>query len=140
LVSLRAGAPAEPGLAPGRPSARDAEPAGARSLLERFRRLRSQLAALVGLDEAALRERLAAFPDGWPRRRALVQLIEAGLGTPCALALVATLGSRRDRLWCLRHLARQARLETAAAAAALGEPLPPGLARRLVGHPTSDPG
>ena len=50
---------------------------------------------------------MEAFPDGWARRRALVELLRAG-NPPVlrdALALLDTLGSERDRLWCLGALA-----------------------------------
>ena len=52
--------------------------------------------------------RLAGFPDGWPRRRAIDALVERGVegGLDALLALVETLGSPADRRWCARRAAR----------------------------------
>jgi hypothetical protein len=81
--------------------------AEARSLTARFHVLRRHLADANGLPADGLRSIVEAFPDGWARRRALVELLRhgapAGLGD--ALGLVAALGSERDRLWCLGTLA-----------------------------------
>ncbi len=64
-----------------------------------------------GLPADGLRSVVEAFPDGWARRRALVELLRNGspaaLGD--ALGLLEILGSERDRLWCLGTLAENRR-------------------------------
>jgi hypothetical protein len=94
------------GPAPVRPAL--AESLGAeRVLTTRFRHLRRQLGPLSRLSAAELREVLEVFPDGWARRRALSELIEAGVpeSTADALALIDVLQSPGDRAWCLGTLA-----------------------------------
>lgn len=78
-----------------------------RVLTTRFRHLRRQLDSLSRLSAAELREILEAFPDGWARRRALSELIEAGVpeSTADALSLIDVLQSPGDRAWCLGTLA-----------------------------------
>ena len=58
-----------------------------------------------------LRSVVEAFPDGWARRRALVELLRTGVPPALgdALGLVEVLGSERDRLWCLGTLAENRR-------------------------------
>ena len=84
--------------------------AGAASLTARFHVLRRHLAAAKGLPADGLRSVVEAFPDGWARRRALVELLRNGAPAALgdALGLVEILGSERDRLWCLGTLARPA--------------------------------
>ncbi|HTG32133.1 MAG TPA: hypothetical protein VLB76_04330 [Thermoanaerobaculia bacterium] len=81
--------------------------AAASSLTARFHVLRRHLEKAKGLPADDLRATVEAFPDGWARRRALVELLRTGspaaLGD--ALGLVEILGSERDRLWCLGTLA-----------------------------------
>jgi hypothetical protein len=76
------------------------------SLTARFHVLRRHLAEAKGLPADGLRSIAEAFPDGWARRRALVELLcngaPAALGD--ALGLLEVLGSERDRLWCLGTL------------------------------------
>jgi hypothetical protein len=81
--------------------------AGASSLTARFHVLRRHLAATKGLPADGLRSIAEAFPDGWARRRALVELLRTGAPAALgdALGLVEVLGSERDRLWCLGTLA-----------------------------------
>jgi len=81
--------------------------AGAASLTARFHVLRRHLAATKGLPADGLRSVVEAFPDGWARRRALVELLRNGAPAALgdALGLVEILGSERDRLWCLGTLA-----------------------------------
>jgi hypothetical protein len=77
------------------------------SLTPRFHILRHHLKDAKGLPADGLRAIVEAFPDGWARRRALVELLRTGspaaLGD--ALGLLEVLGSERDRLWCLGTLA-----------------------------------
>jgi hypothetical protein len=81
--------------------------AEARSLIARFQVFRQRLADVKRLPADGLRSVVEAFPDGWARRRALVELLRTGnpatLGD--ALGLVEALGSERDRSWCLGTLA-----------------------------------
>ncbi len=78
-----------------------------RVLTTRFRHLRRQLDPLRRLSAAELREVLETFPDGWARRRALSELIAAGVpeSTADALSLIDVLQSPGDRAWCLGTLA-----------------------------------
>ena len=77
------------------------------ALTARFRLLRRRIAEVRRLAPADLRSVLEAFPDGWARRRALVDLIEAGVPerTADVLALMDALQSPGDRSWCLGTLA-----------------------------------
>jgi len=81
--------------------------AEASSLTARFHVLRRHLAAAKGLPADGLRSVAEAFPDGWARRRALVELLRNGAPAALgdALGLLEILGSERDRLWCLGTLA-----------------------------------
>lgn len=75
-------------------------------LTSRFRLLRRRLSALRQLSLGELRGVLEVFADGWARRRALAEILEAGIPgrTADALALVDTLQSPGDRSWCLGTL------------------------------------
>ena len=77
------------------------------SLTARFHVLRRHLEKAKGSPVDALRAVVEAFPDGWARRRALVELLRTGAPAALgdALGLVEALGSERDRLWCLGTLA-----------------------------------
>jgi hypothetical protein len=77
------------------------------ALTARFRLLRRRIAEVRRLSPGDLRAVLEAFPDGWARRRALVDLIEAGAPerTADVLSLIDTLQSPGDRSWCLGALA-----------------------------------
>ena len=81
--------------------------AEASSLTARFQVLRRGMAETRGLSGEALRPVIEAFPDGWARRRALLELLRSGspIAFRDALGLVETLGSERDRAWCLGALA-----------------------------------
>lgn len=76
------------------------------ALTSRFRLLRRRLSAVRQLSPGELRGVLEVFADGWARRRALTELLEAGIPgrTADALALVDTLQSPGDRSWCLGTL------------------------------------
>lgn len=77
------------------------------ALNARFRLFRRRIGEVRRLSPADLRGVLEAFPDGWARRRALVDLIEAGVPerTADVLALMDALQSAGDRSWCLGTLA-----------------------------------
>jgi reactive intermediate/imine deaminase len=76
------------------------------SLTARFRVLRRHLEDLRKASAASLGPVVQAFPDGWARRRALLELFRAGIpgSLEDSLSLVETLESERDRLWCLGAL------------------------------------
>jgi hypothetical protein len=76
-------------------------------LTSRFRLLRRQMDEIRRLTPAELRGILEVFPDGWARRRALLELMAAGVPerTADALSLVEALQAPRDRSWCLGALA-----------------------------------
>jgi hypothetical protein len=76
-------------------------------LTSRFRLLRRRMDETRRLSPADLRGILEVFPDGWARRRALLELMAAGVPerTADALSLVEALQSPGDRSWCLRALA-----------------------------------
>jgi len=100
-------APAVPRLEPARDSALAAQLAAVPALTLRFRLLRRHLDETTGLSAAGLGAVLETFPDGWARRRALLELLRGGVpgSLDDAFALIETLGSDRDRLWCLGTLA-----------------------------------
>ena len=81
------------------------------SLTARFHVLRNHLRDAKGLPADGLRAIVEAFPDGWARRRALVELLRTGAPATLgdALGLLEVLGSERDRLWCLGTLAENRR-------------------------------
>ncbi len=81
--------------------------AEASSLTARFHVLRRHLEKAKGPPADSLRAVVEAFPDGWARRRALVELLRTGAPAALgdALGLLEALGSERDRLWCLGTLA-----------------------------------
>jgi hypothetical protein len=74
--------------------------------MARFRLLRHHTKETKGMSAAGLRSIVESFPDGWARRRALLELLRGGVPGSLrdALALVEALGSDRDRLWCLGAL------------------------------------
>ena len=112
-------APAPPPPAPAPVPVRPPEPAAparsalaeglaaAPALTARFRLLRRRIDEVRRLSPADLRAVLEAFPDGWARRRAFVDLIEAGVPerTADVLSLLDALQSPGDRSWCLGTLA-----------------------------------
>jgi hypothetical protein len=91
------------------------------ALTPRFRLLRRRIGEVRRLSPAELRGVLEAFPDGWARRRALVDLIEAGVParTAEALALLDALQSPGDRSWCRGTLAKSRELSPEEQAALL---------------------
>ncbi|MFL6264244.1 MAG: hypothetical protein ACJ76Y_31545 [Thermoanaerobaculia bacterium] len=107
--------------------------AEAPSLTGRFQALRRHLQEARGLSGEELHPVLEAFPDGWARRRALLELLRSG--TPAALqdalGLVEALGSERDRAWCLGALADERPLSARDREALLAAVPTPAARRRL---------
>ena len=91
------------------------------SVFSQLRVLRRELSGFSGSSIDTLRELIEAFPDGWARRRALCALLEAGVPTEIAdaLILVGCLDRELDRRWCLGLLARRGELRGAALTRAL---------------------
>jgi hypothetical protein len=106
--------------------------AEASSLTDRFQVLRRHLKG-AGLSGEDPRTVLEAFPDGWARRRALLELLRAGSppGLGDALGLIEALGSERDRAWCLGALADERPLSAGDREALLAAVPSPAARRRL---------
>jgi hypothetical protein len=107
--------------------------AEASTLTARFQVLRRRLAEAKGLSGEALRPVLEAFPDGWARRRALLELLRSGSPAAVreALSLIETLGSERDRAWCLGALAEDRPLGASDREALLAAAPSPAARRRM---------
>lgn len=77
------------------------------ALTARFRMLRRRMDEIRPLSPPELRVILEVFPDGWARRRALLEMMAAGAPerTADALSLLDSLQSPGDRSWCLGALA-----------------------------------
>jgi hypothetical protein len=77
------------------------------SVVSRLLVLHREPGAFRGSSTATLRELLLSFPDGWPRRRALMSLIRSGVvaAPEGAVELAATLEREPDRRWCLALVA-----------------------------------
>lgn len=145
--------PAPAPVAPPPPPARPAEPvrepaapvqnslaghlASIPALTARFRHLRRHLDShgdqVRRLSAGELREVLEIFPDGWARRRALSELIGAGVPaqTADALSLMDILQAAGDRAWCLGVLADSRILTSEERSALLGAAATPTGRRRL---------
>jgi outer membrane biosynthesis protein TonB len=110
--------------------------AEASSLTARFHVLRRHVTEARGLSPEELRPLLEAFPDGWARRRALLELLRSGAPAPLqdALGLVDALGSERDRAWCLGALADERPLSARDREALLAALPTPAARRRLEGR------
>jgi hypothetical protein len=106
------------------------------SLTLRFRVFRGQLNEARGMSTAGLRSIIEGFPDGWARRRALLELLRAGIpgAIPDALALVEALASERDRLWCLGALTDTRTIPPGDREAVLAGVTSPAARRRLAGR------
>lgn len=102
-------------------------------LTARFRLLRRRIGTLRRVSAEDLRRVLEAFPDGWARRRALVDLIEAGVPERAsdALSLLDALQSPSDRAWCLGTLADARKLTSDERTAVLQAAPTPAGRRRL---------
>src|SRR3982751_2058598 len=107
--------------------------AEAPSLTSRFQVLRRHLQEAGGISAEELYLVLENFPDGWARRRALLEILRSGspAGLQDALDLVATLGSERDRAWCLGALADERPLNARDREALLAAVPTPAARRRL---------
>lgn len=83
------------------------------SVVSRLLVLHRELDAFRGSSTATLHELLLSFPDGWPRRRALMSLIRSGVvsAPEGAVELAATLEREPDRRWCLGLVASGAALK-----------------------------
>jgi len=88
--------PSSPGRLPARLEAET-------SLVTRLLVFRDALKSLGDSTLGEFRRLLETFPDGWPRRRALAALLEAGFpeDTAEALNLISNLEGSVDRAWCL---------------------------------------
>jgi hypothetical protein len=132
-VAVRPAAPPAQRLEPAGDGALAARLAAAPALTARFRLLRRHLDEARGVSAAGLGSLLETFPDGWARRRALLELLRAGV--PAALddvfALIETLGSDRDRLWCLGTLAESREIPEQDREAFLAAASSPTARRRL---------
>ena len=107
--------------------------AEASSLTGRFQILRRHLKEARGLSAEELYLVLGDFPDGWARRRALLEILRSGAPAALAdaLALVELLGSERDRAWCLSALAEERPLDARDREALLDAVPTPAARRRL---------
>jgi hypothetical protein len=125
--------PPSPPPEPAPDSALAARLAAATALTARFRLLRQKLDEARGMSAAGLGALLETFPDGWARRRALLELLRAGVpGTlDDAFALIETLGTNRDRLWCLGALADSREIREGDREAFLEAATSPAARRRL---------
>ena len=83
------------------------------SVVSRLLVLHRELDAFRGSPTTTVRELLLSFPDGWPRRRALMSLIRSGVAAAPerAVELAATLEREPDRRWCLGLVAAGSALE-----------------------------
>lgn len=102
-------------------------------LTARFRTLRRSLDEAKKIPVESLGPIVNQFPDGWARRRALLELLRAGIPASLedAQVLIETLGSERDRLWCLGALAESREIPETEREAILEEATSPLARRRL---------
>ena len=123
----------QPRVESARDSALAAQLAAAPALTVRFRLLRRHLEETKGMSAAHLGAVLETFPDGWARRRALLELLRAGVpgSLDDAFSLIETLGSDRDRLWCLGTLADSREIPEGDREALLAAASSPAARRRL---------
>jgi len=115
------------------------------SLVVRFRLLREHLEGSERPPAGDLRALLEVFPDGWARRRAVIAVLTARVPASAAeaVALLDTLASERDRLWCLGALAGFRQMSGAEREALLGTVTSAAARRRLerrFGKPADGPG
>jgi hypothetical protein len=105
------------------------------SVVTRLLVLHREPDAFRGSSTATLHELLLSFPDGWPRRRALMSLIRSGVvaAPEGAVELAATLEREPDRRWCLALVAAGAALKGPALQRALELVDSTSAKRRLAG-------
>jgi hypothetical protein len=103
------------------------------ALTARFRLLRLSVDDAKRLSAADLRALVDVFPDGWARRRAVLELLRAGVPGKLAeaLPLVGSLSSERDRAWCLGELIDSRDVPEGEREAILGTVASPTARRRL---------
>ena len=104
--------------------------AAAASPIGRLRALRASTATAIQPSEA--RTIIAAFPDGWQRRRAVLALADKlePESMPTMVAAIGRLGSRSDRRWVVRTLTDTWQLDEAdAETLAAASDVPPSAAR-----------
>jgi hypothetical protein len=103
------------------------------ALTARFRLLRLSMDDAKRLSAADLRTLVDVFPDGWARRRAVLELLRAGVPGKLAeaLPLVGSLSSERDRAWCLGELIESRDVPEGEREAILGTVASPTARRRL---------
>jgi len=103
------------------------------SLTARFAALRKYLVQADRLSVEQQRAAIEAFPDGWARRRALLEVLRSGAPASVrdALALIESLSNERDRLWCLGALTDFGPLSTSDREALLAMAASPIGRRRL---------
>ena len=102
-------------------------------LTARFRLLRRSLDEAKKIPAAGLGPIVNQFPDGWARRRAIVELLRAGIPASLedAQVLIEALGAERDRLWCLGALVESREIPKTEREALLEEAASPLARRRL---------
>jgi hypothetical protein len=110
--------------------------------VDRLTALRRRAGLLRGEGLERLRQEVGELPPGWPRRRALCALLEAGLPatTDGALELLGDLEGEWDRAWCLATLVRTRTLSDRQLEAALELVRSPAQRARLRRLATSSEG
>lgn len=83
------------------------------SVLDRLRSVRNAIPEMRNAGPREIRKILEMLPELWARRRAVVELIDAGVpaGVGETLDLIEELDRPLDRRWCLAALARRGDLE-----------------------------
>lgn len=103
------------------------------SLVSRFRRVRELIVGMRHLEIEHLERLLETFPEGWARRRAITQMLGAGVPEDFddAMILVGTQRCVSGRLWCLTALVEGRDLDKSERAHLLSGEEPPLIKRRL---------
>ena len=83
------------------------------SVLNRLRAVRDAIPEMRNAGPREIRDKLETLPELWARRRAVIDLIDAGIpaGVGETLDLIEDLDRSLDRRWCLAALARRGDLE-----------------------------
>ena len=104
------------------------------SVLDRLRAVRNVIPELRNAGPREIRKILETLPELWARRRAVVELIDAGVpaGLGETLDLIEDLDRPLDRRWCLSALARRGDLEGSGLERALEMLASPAARRRVV--------
>ena len=103
------------------------------SLVSRFRRVRELIVGMRHLEIEHLERLLETFPEGWARRRAITQMLRAGVPEDFddAMILVGTQRCVSGRIWCLTALVEGRDLDKDEIAFLLSSEEPPLIKRRL---------